>query len=359
MKLYIIPVISIFIFFSCTREDDGEWHFIGEFPLPITLEGERILKNEFGVLNIYTEYSYLITNTIRDTLFHIYNEKLEYMGGFGKQGEGPYDFLQIGLVNDILTIDGRKVAHTIDLVRNKSYCIDILTLQNSDGPVIICEYELPWDLHGAYLFYQADENTFVGTYRDQYYQRLDGKYGLFYYYPETDSIYTVPLYNLEIFSEDGQPINDPSAGMNINAHSSAISPDRNKFAVQLMYTPRLQLFDLGDPQTVQFLLQRKPTVEEFELNSFYQGNVTRYYNDIQATDNYIYLLYSGHTVDDDENQLLDKTIQVIDWDGNPHRQFLIPAEYGITLLAVDEENGTFYGLSHITDEIYRFNYGTI
>jgi len=147
--------------------------------------------------------------------------------------------------------------------------------------------------------------------------------------------------------------------MNINSHASALSPDRSKFAVQLMYTPRLEVYTIGDPNPLRLLLQPVKPDENFELESFHQGKITKYYNDIQASDDYIYLLYSGHTDADDELYQLEKMVQVIDWEGNPVRQFLIPPQYDITLFTIDEENGYFYGLSHTTDKIYRFDFGSI
>ncbi len=359
MKHCIITLFCVFFLISCGRDYDDTWNVIGEFPPPIELQGERILKNEFGILNVYSAYSYIITSTIRDTLFHIYDENMKYLGGFGKQGQGPFEFPQIGLIRDAIKHRESIIVCAIDPARHNNYGIDLLSTLESGEVVVAHEYELPWDLHGAYLSFYVDENTVIGTYRDHFYQRLDGNFGLFYNFQETDSIEIYPLYKLDIYSNDGQPVNDPSAIMNINSHASAISPDRSKFAVQLMYTPRLEVFTIGYPHPSRFLLKAKPPKEDFDLESIRQFTAPKYYNEIQATDNFIYLLYSGHSEADDEIYQLEKIVQVIDWDGNPHNQFLIPAQYDITLFTVDEENGYFYGLSHTTDTIYRFEYGSL
>jgi len=359
MKHCIITLFCVFFLISCGRDYDNTWYVIDEFSPPIELQGKSILKNEFGVLLITSAHSYIITSTIRDTLFHVYDENLNFLGGFGQEGQGPHEFPHIGLIRDGIKHNGSIIVFGIDPARYKNYGIDLISTLESDELVVSHKYELAWDLHGAYLSFYVDENTVIGTYRDHFHQRLDGKYGLFYYYPETDSIEIYPLYNLDIYSNDGQPVNDPSAIMNINSHASALSPDRSKFAVQLMYTPRLEVYTIGDPHPLRLLLQPVKLDEDFELESFHQGNITKYYNDIQASDDYIYLLYSGHTEADDEIHELEKTIQVIDWEGNPVRQFLIPAQYDITLFTVNEGNGYFYGLSHTTDKIYKFDFGSI
>jgi len=322
MKHCIITLFCVFFLISCGRDYDNTWYVIGEFPPPIELQGKSILKNEFGVIMITSAHSYIITSTIRDTLFHVYDENLNFLGGFGQEGQGPHEFPHIGLIRDAIKHDDSTIVFAIDPARYKNYSIDLISTLESDELVVSHEYELAWDLHGAYLSFYVDKNTVIGTYRDHFHQRLDGKYGLFYYYPGTDSIEIYPLYNLDIYANDGQPVNDPSAIMNINSHASALSPDRSKFAVQLMYTPRLEVFTIGDPQPSRFLLQPEAPSENFELNSFHQGKITKYYNDIQASDDYIYLLYSGHTEADDEIRELEKTIQVIDWEGNTDTHIL-------------------------------------
>lgn len=358
MKHYVIIIYIVFFFISCASDYDESWQMISEFPSPIKLEGVHIMENEFGVVYIYSAYSYIIASTIRDTIFHVYDNNLKYLGGFGQQGRGPYEFPQIGLIKDIVEQDDGFVAFAIDLMGNKKYGIDISSTLTSNELNVQYEYELPWNLSGAYLFYHIGENTIVGTYRDHFYQRLDGKYGLFYYYPETDSIEIYTLYNLDIFSDNGQQVNDPSARMNINAHASALSPDRSKIAVLMFHTPRLEVFTIGDHQPSRFLLQDEPPKEDFELTSLYQGNIVKYYYDIQATDRFIYMLYSGHTEAADEAEPSERYIKVIDWEGTPHYQFQIPAEYGITIFTIDEENKTFYCLSHSKDAIYRFDYSS-
>jgi len=359
MRYLIITIVLIFFFISCSRDSEDSWHIIHGFPTPIELQGEHILENEFGVLLIISAHSYIITSTIRDTIFHVYNKNYEYLGGFGQQGQGPYEFREVGLINQLIEHDNRVIVFAIDYMIRKIYGFDLLSTLNSDELVVLYDYELPWELAGANINYQVDEDTIIGTYHDHFYQRLDGKYGLFYYYPATDSIEIFPLYNLDIYSNGGHTVTDPFPRININAHASAISPDRSKFAIQLVYTPRLEITTIGDPQPSRFLLKSKPPKEDFVLESIQQYTAPQYYIYIQATDNYIYLLYSGHSEADDEVQQLEKIVQVIDWNGKPHRQFLIPAQYDITLFTVDEENGYFYGLSHTTDKIYRFDFGSI
>jgi hypothetical protein len=358
MRHCVIIIYIVLFLVSCTSDYNESWHIIGEFPPPVMLTGVPVMGNESGILSIYAGYSYIIISTIRDTIFNVYDKNIEYLGGFGQQGEGPYEFPQIGLINDIVKEGDGYVAFAIDLIRNKKYGIDISSTLISDELIVKYEYELPWDLSGAYLFYRINEDIIIGTYRDHYYQRLDGKYGLFYYYPKSNSFETTQLYNLDIFTKDRQPVNDPSARMNINAHASVISPDRSKIAILMFYTPRLEVFTIGDHQPKRFLLQTEPQKEDFDLISFYEGNIVKHYNHIQATDRFIYMLYSGRTEPIDGTEPSETYIKVIDWEGTPHYQYNIPADYDITIFSVDEENKTFYGLSHSKDAIYKFDYSS-
>lgn len=179
MKFHITTFMCIVLFVSCSPVLDDSWQTIDEFPTAIELQGERILKNEFGVLLITSAHSYIITSTIRDTIFHAYNKNYEYLGGFGQQGQGPHEFPHIGLIRDAIKHDESIIVFAIDPARYNNYGIDLLSTLKSDEGVVAHEYELPWDLHCAYLSFYADENTVIGTYRDHFHQRLDGKYGLF------------------------------------------------------------------------------------------------------------------------------------------------------------------------------------
>ncbi len=354
MNYRVLYIVFSLLIISCSDEYDDNWNYIDNFPPPVILEGKRIMENEFANIDIYTVQSHIIISTMRDTLFHVYDKNLEYLGSFGNRGRGPYEFPQVALIRDAISYDDTLIVFAIDLASNKKYGIDLLETLVSGEMKVFNEHELHWDLYGAYFFYTIDEEMIVGTYRDQFYQRLDGNYGLFYYNPGNDSVVTVPLHNLDILTNEGLPVNDPSARMNINSHASAISPDRSKIATIMFYTPRLEVFHIGEHSSSQLYLKPENVNEKYDLDTFYRGDITVYYNDIHVTDEYIYFLYSGHKEAEDEIRSLEKIIQVIDWNGNPHRQYIIPSRYDITVFTVDEDNGHIYGLSHPKDAIYKF-----
>lgn len=164
---------------------------------------------------------------------------------------------------------------------------------------------------------------------------------------KTDTFETFPLKNLEI-----EPY-EVMAATNINARMPAISPDRTKAAIVMLNSPKLDIFDVGSDTSKTYLLDSNLPEEPFELESFKKGEVTEYYKYIYATNNYVYLLHSGYPVNDAAHA---STIQVLDWKGNPHKQYLIPAEYNLSMFIVDGNGKQFYGLSYPNDAIYMFDY---
>jgi hypothetical protein len=185
---------------------------------------------------------------------------------------------------------------------------------------------------------------------DRFYNQLDQLRGGFYYYPGSDKVETFPLYNLEIESEES---NNVIPAMNLNSRVSAISPDRSKFATVMMHYPGLEIFNVGSKTADRYLLDPKPPSVTFDLVSYNLNEILAYYTFLDATNNYIYLQYSGVN---DRSSVHETRIQVMDWNGNPQAQYVIPAKYSLAMFTVDEKNKRFYGVSHINDAIYQFDY---
>lgn len=347
MKHFLLFLINLLLLASCISDNKNTNQ---NFQQPVRLEGKRIFMKEFSLVQVANIDSLIVISTDKDTLFHIYDKNEKYLAGLGVKGRGPGEFMQIPAIEDIeKTKLGFKFLVN-DEIRKSLISIDLTASLDSDQLVIENRYTLPNELRGALDFMYGNEDTFIGVYDDRFDKQLDKKRGGFYYNAKTDTFHTFPLNNLEI-----QPYEMISA-TNINARMPAISPTGSKVAIIMLHFPQLSILDVGSFATNSYLLDSNPPEVTFDLEAFKKGEVIEYYRYIDVTNNYIYLLYSGNRIKNDAGET---RIQVIDWQGNPSNQYLIPAKYKLSMFVVDEKNKQFYGLSYPNDAIYRFDYKAV
>ncbi len=351
-----IPAFALLFILSCSQDDDETWQYIGKFPAPIELEGVRVFESEFGIIHITQADSLIIIATQRDTLFHVYDKKENYLGGFGQIGEGPYELPFYTLIQDVITHNSAIVAFIYNQNRQTLFGVDIPASTQVTEPVVKQEYKLPQELKGAYRFHYLDKESIVGIYDDRFSRLLDHKSGGFYYYVEPDTFETFPLINLEVESNGASPGWIMHAGMNLNIRMMAVSPDRTQIALLINRSPKLEIFRVGSHSPDRYLLHPDPPEDIFNIDLVIENAITIYFEDLYATDDYLYMLYSGRLLSDDESH--EKYLQVIDWSGLPHKQFKFPASYDLRSVVVDEENKVIYGMSYSNDAIYKFDYSS-
>jgi len=355
MKFLIIYLLLTFMFMSCARDDYENWHFIGKFPSPIELEGIHVFQSEFGIFHIELYDSLILTSTERDTLFHVYKKDGEYLGGFGNRGNGPLEFPFPTRIQDVISFESKIIALVYNQPRHTLIGIDILATLAENEIIINREYALPNDLKETQLFKFVDIDRIVGVYDARFAHVLDRQSGGFLYYAKSDTFNIFPLYNLKTKSNGEDPAWRIYAEINLNARMLAISPDKNRAAFLLYRTPKLEIIPVESNSVRRYLLHRSPPKHDYDVESIVQMDIIDYHKDLFVTDNYLYMLYSGKMVADEEPH--DTFIQVIDWNGKPQRAFLIPSEYNVRIITVDEEKKHIYGFSFSNDAIYRFDYG--
>lgn len=334
---------------TCTVEKGAfNGQLVNKFPPPTELEGTRILEKEHAIVYLNQIDSLIVVSTERDTIFHIYDKNENYITGFGQKGRGPNEFVRAPVIEDIIKQDNIVKAFAYDGIRKELVTINMTTSIDSSKLIVEKRLSLPIELRGAFDFFHINNKTLLGIYDDRFNKQLDERRGGYYYYPKLDTFKTFPLFNLKIRPYEIMP------AMNINARMPAVSPDRGKLAVIMMHYPGLEIFDIKSHSLTRYLLDPNPPRDTFDLKAFKKGEVTEYYPFIYSTNSYIYLLYTGHTASDYK---YETKIQIMDWNGNPHAQYLIPAKYALSMFVVDEKNQHFYGLSYPNDAIYKFDYG--
>lgn len=349
----LILLLSLIIFSSCiTDQKKFNGQIITEFPTPIELKGDRVFEDELGLISIKVIDSLTVISTMKKDIIKVYDSNQHLISGFGKKGRGPNEFNMSPVIQDGIKTRNFIRIFTLDQQLLTLSSIDIKTSIDSSKVSINKRYELPRELSGTIDIFYVDSTEIIGTYDDRFSKRLNKKRGGFYYHPRTDNFNTFPLFNLTIKPYEVMP------ATNINARSSDISPNRSKFASVMMHYPGLEIFDLNsdiNDNPKRYMLDSDPPSVVYDLNTFKEDGYLAYYLDVEASDNYIYLLYLGNKLDDRAHQTY---IKVLNWKGKPHKQYLIPSKYNLSMISVDEKNQYFYGLSYSNDAIYKFEYNS-
>lgn len=350
MKHYPFLIILLLLMSGCGR-NNKKFKLIRAFPQPVKLKGEQVFEDEKGILVISQIDSLIIISTMQDTLIHIYDKKENLIARLGIRGRGPGEFNTPPFIRDAIKVDSTIKIFYHNNQLNTYVSINVTASLDSNKVIIGKIYKLPGQLVGTTRAFYIDSSTIAGMYDDQFYQQLDGRRGGFYYYTKSDTFETFSLYNLKIKPLEVLP------ATNVNARTSAISPDHSKLAFVMSNSPKLEIFQVGSTKPHRFLLDSNPPKDIFDLKTFKERENIEYYRYVDVTNNYIYLLYSGfrHNERDEAHQT---RIQVLDWEGNPQAQYLIPAKYNLVTFIVDEKNKMFYGVSYINDAIYKFDFGT-
>lgn len=351
MKLYFFQFVLALIVIGCSSEKkDEKDDLITGFPEPITIEGERILENEVGLLYIKKMGSLLIISTQTEPLIKVYDQNENFVSGFGRIGSGPNEFNSPPFISEGITEGDKKVilAHNSQL--NKLNVIDLNETINSNQIVSLELYEFPSDLMGVSNVYYVNEDTLMGMYSDHSYRRLNGKKGGFYYFPKTNRFETFELTNLTI-----EPFHSTDES-NLNARFPILSHDRKKFAFLTRFAPIFEALNVGSESVNTFFIESYPETHVYSLEAYRNFELTHYYDFAYSAERYIYLLNRGEPFSLEPQE---SKIQVLDWDRNPIAQYIVPKEYGLNMFVVDEGKEMFYGLSYTNDAIYRFNYGGV
>lgn len=348
----IVIVCLVVIFFkSCTDNDliveDNIYEY---FPESIQLEGEKILKSEFGLVSLDYISDNLILSTNRDTIFHIYDLDQNYKSGFGRSGSGPGEFANYAYINDVKNHSYGKSMLVFNMVKMLPVEINLRRSIDENELVLISETEIPNEIRGGHtrLFF-ANESAFVGVFDSRFSDGEDGKrFGFYYDKSKSD---------LEKFSLTNVSTSPPElmAEMNANNSVGAVSPNGEKYISAMIFHPLIEIVDIERLEIHEYLTDELLD-EPLEASGFNIGTWHEYHRDLFVTNDEFYLLYHPTSNDSEENNSeYGQKILVIDFDGKPVKKYSIHARYDLAQIAVDSEKQKIIGLSWNNDSLYEFN----
>lgn len=144
-------------------------------------------------------------------------------------------------------------------------------------------------------------------------------------------------------------------------YSTAISPDRSKFAVATQWGGILETFSISDngisPLAVKYFLEPDFEIQK-SLAPRYGENTIDSFSDLYAGNDRLYASFGGETklkglkdIPVAERNPLSRNILIFDWKGSAIRK--IKTDYSISRLCVDdEENAIYAAISDVYGRTY-------
>jgi hypothetical protein len=143
--------------------------------------------------------------------------------------------------------------------------------------------------------------------------------------------------------------------ININARSTKISPDRTKIAMSHLYSPVIEVIEtenLKKRTIIEEDLESK-IKKEFRLDSYKNENLIEYYDFIDVSNDYIYVLFRNEKYSSKNRSCI---IKKFTWNGVHVKDYLIGKDYDISKFFVDEERQVIIAQSYSLDAVFKFNF---
>src|SRR5690625_1676914 len=326
-----------------------------EFGSPSEIDGEEIFQEVFGKVSFRLIDDRIIFSTRDEDMFQVYDLNGNPVSSFGRQGRGPGEYEEPPFFRDtFFSENDREYLLFYDGSNNMTGVMLDLTASIRENDVVI-KKEIPLPEVFSHTFvslYRIDKENYLGLSEDRFYQQHDGLEGGWYYSPADTSLNTFSMFNLFMEPFDAIPES------NLNNRNLTVSPDRQQFAAAFFHAPIIEIFDMYSTDVrlqIQVTDEPFPPAEPFTPDDFYEYRFINYFRDIYATNEHIYVLYSGKEILEIIESDTEQFIKVMDWDGNPVQQYSIPPGYEIEVIQVDESTNQLYGLSWDNDAIYRFD----
>lgn len=345
--------LSLFLFISCSKPDHNfNPTIVTEFGTPAELQGTELFEEVLGKASFTLIDSLILFSTMGEDMFQVYDLQENHISSFGRQGNGPGEFIRQPFFRDVNSFIKNGNDHILFYDESNNMTgveLDVTASIQENEVVIANEFELPEVFsHPMISLFHIESESYLGMYGDQFSQHFDGEEGGWYYSPADSNVTTFPMYNLYMEPFDAIPES------NLNIRHLGVSPDRNKFATALMYAPVIEIFDMSSTDVrlqIQVTNEPFPPSAPFTPDDYNENRLTEYFRFIYTSNDHIYLLYTGMELSEPDKE---QFVKIIDWEGNPVEHYSISAEYDINWFQVDEENDQLYGLSWSNDAIYRF-----
>jgi hypothetical protein len=257
----------------------------------------------------------IILDGITDRLFHVLSkDNYNHLGSFIRRGRGPdeeveiFPFFKVHAKDEILyqTNNDLKVAK-------------VIMSENSLDIIIHDKYYLPTSLRDGSDFYLVNNNIFNSNFLQpdsKDYLVLNTETGEL-----SDWGGSIPLSDKKVYRERMTDINQKLSTVNLN---------ENLIASVFNLLPIIRIYSLKNERLI-IEQQMSDASNNLELLKTEQSNrLINYYHRIRSTDDYIYALYGGYSINDyfkaGESPFSfdwSREIHIWKWDGSPVMKLIL------------------------------------
>lgn len=345
----IVLVVLLLFFNGCHDSSDSYESDTVVFETSDVLdEYSRVLDGEFGVFYGGFAGDYLLFEQdnpeLGGGLYHVYDASdLSFLGSVGKRGRGPGEFYGALTSGQYYVSEGETIAWVNDAPQFKISAVNF-TKSLEKGQIVIEEVIKHDPKHDFMNVLFVLEDSMLAGYQPGFHPSAneqplhflrDGVMRHYGSYPEVKNID-----NLK------KKFNMAPLIAIVNRSKLVMKPSQDRFAVAMEYYDKLDVFD--SEGNIVATVVPPGGYEEYNADDLWdsQGKGTgaerEYYQDLVATDSYIY----GFMAND--------KVRVFDWDGDPVIELAFPFDVGRPYM-VDEERGWLYANDMTNEGIVRFS----
>ncbi|GAB5523613.1 MAG: BF3164 family lipoprotein [Roseivirga sp.] len=244
------------------------------FQIPPVLWKERRL--------IATDNFIVSNSATPDTLFRVFDrETMTYLGGFGREGDGPDDFRLISSSTfnpsgDLLFVGGMKTTHIMELKREKGNQsqFSVHKLESFKVPGELMPWNWSFKLNdsifaGVKSFYSENELTTYNVNTSE----IESMIPFPDYAPHLESKYNHVLYQNRLQYSGG----------------------RNKVVIAYLFYPAFRIYDVETKEAIDFHIdtdfEQLKVWETGDGQNLNLPDLYTYYKKVLVTDNHIYAFY--------------------------------------------------------------------
>lgn len=317
MKFLPLITLGVFMTVSCSQVDERDFF---RFRMSETGTGclVRQLSLKGSMLPDIASPDCMIKDSLvinsgnsSEYLFHISGIDGDLVGSFCRRGRAGNEPLSGLPLSETYFMDGDLCADVYSFMDMKLFVWNI-TRSISEGRDIYEDIIQFKDEDEARLkpwmsLYRLDENRII------VYNSMQSGY--------SDTYVDTPSYQIYDLSEgrlsrqydlfnivDLDPKNPMLTANAFLSSEDCIKPDRSKIAFAMSLMPVYCILDLSTGKAAGYRIKGLPGMRTDEYRW--------HFADIQADDDYIYALYSGEVMFNDEGTDVPDVLYVMDWDGN-------------------------------------------
>ncbi len=351
-RMYIFLVLIFSCFASCNNTEDSPSKNESKYTDTSFKKVEKLTSKKLdsisnhliypGQILAHNNHLFIIDRKSKGPIHAIDIQKEQYIGAFGKKGQGPGEI---------------SAAWSLSKIDDSSFLLSDVGLKKVMGYKI----ESLFDKHLPY-FEQKINQSSIATYTKLHNNEIffvddyNSKNRLFKSKLGDDKSKIIGYGDIPKLTKI-----DELDNVKAEAASAYMKYNNGYFVFAYKLTPRIDIFDYQNNQwkTIISPKEFKPlykSIKEGDNNFFAITDETlNAYLDIALTDKYIYALFSEEEVLKDVYSH-GNTIYVFDYQGNPIKKYLLDKE--VSFFDVKQDS-TLYGLRvDVLPELLKFNLKT-